>query len=200
VWLEAVRDFERFRVSSVHLRLPPSDAMQTLQDALLSLQRALLYERYGDYFEEACQSLGIIADDDRDVLCKEQLSRGYWTDLSQKLKEEEPHYKKYLAGQAVDTFGLCPTTMALWEACLYIGFNGEYMREVIHHYAAQSCFIQTFCSSSEIIYLLSIPRYTHGDCLPSARGADFHANSCVVHKEHGASPLHFKERAGSTKH
>lgn len=150
--LREIQTYEE-NMSILHYFLNSDDEeTQSFKASLLKLRRYQYYARYGDYARNLAGKLRITA-------CAEEaedwelLSREHpWKILSEKLKEEQPIYKKYGLSKKIDKI---QTTRFVRFACMTLGADFVQMKEAIF-----TCGDREHALCSNVGNLLEIGEYS----------------------------------------
>lgn len=134
-WISTLRTYEQALQYQTFLKTTNSEDAQNMQERLLSLQRAAFYARYGDYLVEVCTKLKREAEVHK-VKEWRALQGLCWTQIYKNIEAEKMDYK--LAKKDPTKIPVCPTHLAISEACCRVGFSMHDILSAIQHYALRN--------------------------------------------------------------
>jgi hypothetical protein len=134
-WAATMRTYEESLQYYACLRATATDSAQTLQEKMVHLLQTLFYARYGDMFGEACRLLQKKSESTK-VEGWNQLSKNYWTDIAERLREEKQAYREmHLTSTGHEK---CPLHITISQTCTAVGYNFKDMIIIIEHYAKRN--------------------------------------------------------------
>ena len=133
-YLALIRSFEESAEFRYCLRVLTSEDEQDLQQRLLEFKTMLFYARYGDIFADVCKYVKGTAEKKK-IPGWELLQGSYWTTTHNTIKLESTAWK---SGKVTGNFDTCPTSVAVYRACLGIAVDPNEVFAAIEHYAERN--------------------------------------------------------------
>ncbi|KAJ5046522.1 uncharacterized protein L3040_003765 [Drepanopeziza brunnea f. sp. 'multigermtubi'] len=131
-WRSTLRTFEESNEYLICKFQTRSNTSQELRANIVQLQKLKLSARYGDMFAIACKMVRNRAQESN--LAGAPLLEGYWTDISRRLRQEQPKWELLMKTRKHEE-GTITLHQTLLEACNGTGFELDDIITIIYMYS-----------------------------------------------------------------